>query len=153
MPEPTIRIALPYEPDDDLTATTYGTLDDVFGPGAEVVLDVERDQGIGEILPYVGIVLTYVGTKGLDLLTEESWKKLGDWLRALARGGGDRGGPDQREVRLVDRDRRAVFVFDRRALDSARALRAIRDVAVPDSGAEVVFRWDDDGRSWRVDRS
>jgi hypothetical protein len=149
MPRLTVQIALPYEPNASLTAATYEVVNQVFGPDTEVVLDVERDQGIGEILPYIGVVLTYIGMKGLDVLTEKSWEKLADLLRELAR----RGGRDHREVRLFDRDRRVVFVLDHAALRSARATRAIRDVDVPDTGDEVVFRWDDDSRSWRVERS
>jgi len=151
MPEPTVQIALPYPPDDELNTITYETVDAVFGPDTEVVLDVELDQGIGEILPYVGVVLTYIGMKGLDVLTEESWKKLADWVRRLA-GGDGRHGPDRREVRLTDRDRQAEFVFDSIALDSEYAMPAIRDVDVPDSGGERIFRWDEGTRTWRVER-
>lgn len=149
MPEPTIRIAVPYRPDADLTGTVYATVREVFGPDIEIVVDDERDQWIGDVLPYIEFALTYIGMRGLEALTDQGWQKLAGLVCELVR----RGGRDDREVWLSDHDRRAVFVIDEAARRDARAMRAIPDVTVPDTGAEVVFRWDASSRCWRVDGS
>jgi hypothetical protein len=151
MPGPTIQLALPYEPDEDLTAAVYTTVEHAFGPDVEVVLDVEQDQGAGDILPYVGVVLTYVGMKGLDVAIEQGWKSFAELLLRLARGDRQTDQP-AREVRLTDRDRQAVFVFDTTALADPRAASAMVELAVPDTDQEITFAWDAVARTWhRVD--
>ena len=146
---PQVQITLPYDPPAELTAAVYDDVDAAFGPDAELVLEVVRERGISEVVPWVIVTapLAFVGKIVLETATEELVKESFRRLVARLRRGDESG--TTHDVGVVDADERVVFLFDDAALADDLAMPEmvrVRPLFTPPAR----LRWDPETRCWRT---
>lgn len=150
-----IAITVPYQPTVDLTDDLFDDVEAIWGPAAEIELDVEpTERGIEAVDPIVLVVTTYLGGHALDLVTDESLKAVGARLRRLfarlRRGDGAKGEPGY-EVRVEGIGQaRAIFHLDAAAMaDHERAFAEMVRLDAPHFPPGTHLTWDATIGCWR----
>jgi hypothetical protein len=150
-----IAITLPYQPTPDLTDHLFDDAEAVWGPEAEIELDVApTERGLETVEPLVLIVTTYLGGHALDLVTEASFKAVGARLRRLfARlRHGDKAKDEPGYTVLVEGigPTRAIFHIDAAAMaDHERAFAEMVRLDATDLPPATHLTWDATISSWR----
>jgi hypothetical protein len=142
MPQPPVRITLPYQPADDLEAFVFGQLGVV--PTVE-----DRRRGLDDLPGYV-VLATALSPflKGLlEKLGAEAAAALSRAVRRLGRPNGQ--AATAYEVRLVDPGSRVTVVIDPGTAADPRAFEALAALPEKPPASGTVLRWDAASASWR----
>ena len=144
-----VRITVPYPPSAELAEDIYCDAEAVWGGDAEIELDAEpTDRGLEAVEPIVLVVVTYLGGRLLDLVTDESFKAVGRhrfhrMLTRLRRGDGTGGEPGYEVWVEGVGPSGVVFRFDATAMaDQERALAEMIRLDVSRFPSGTRLRWD-----------
>lgn len=151
---PTIRLALPYRPSEDLTTFIYSELEAALGEDIDIVLEVEQDRGaIEDLSPYVLILgpLAYVGkillATAIQKSVEHGARRFAALMRRLRQGDDDR---KDRDVHFGDTDRDVVFILDQHTLEDPRSVPEMARVDTSMFPPYTQLRWDEHVGCWRL---